>query len=102
MQISQDDWHLVPVDPDPDFDPAHNQRVVDETIRAGELMRTRKQYEFEQQVKERSSAIAKYLKTVGDGKTSSTISQYFGKQELARFRGKEIMDKLIYSDLGSE
>ena len=102
MNVNPLDWHLTPVDPDLDFDPKHNQEVIDDVIKAGEIMAARKQKEAQDGARERASAISKYVKSVVDGKTNSGVNKFFGQQELARLRGTEILNRLTYSDLGEQ
>ena len=101
-KVNQLDWNLTPIDPDPDFDPLHNQKVIDEVLRAGELMAARKQREAEEGAKERTSAISRYVKSIAEGTTKSGVDKFFGTQELTRLRGKEILDRLSFSDLGEK
>lgn len=92
MKLSKQDWNLVNVDPDPGFDPEHNKRVIEETIRKNDLLRARKKREGNEKIGERSSAIAQYLADVNDGKTKSGVVDYFGRHEIARLRGEEILE----------
>lgn len=102
MKVDQLDWNLTPVNPDPDFSPENNKRVIEDVIQKGEIMAKRKQKEAEDGIRERNDAIASYLKDTVEGKTKSNVEKYFGSQELARLRGKEILNKLKYSDLGTK
>lgn len=99
-KIAKQDWKLVPVDPDPNFDPEKNKRIIEETIREGEKMRKRRQREHQDLVGERTSAVAQYLKDLGAGNTESTPQAYFGAKELARLRGEQIQD-IIRSKIGN-
>lgn len=89
-KIAKVDWGYVPVDPDPDFDFERNQRIIKESIEKNERFRLRRNREYGSKLRERSGAIAQYLHDLDRGKTSSTVEQYFGRQELARLRGEEI------------
>lgn len=93
-KVSKQDWNLVKVDSDIGFDPEHNKRVIEETISKNELLRARKKREGNEKVAERSSAIAQYLIDVNSGKTKSGVVDYFGRHELARLRGEEILEKI--------
>ena len=93
-KISPEDWGLVSVDPDPDFDPEHNRRVIAETIRKSERAKRMREKEFGDKIDERTEAIAKYLKDVEGNGASSSVMKYFGRRELARLRGEEIRDTL--------
>lgn len=90
-KLSKEDWKLVGVDPDPDFDPERNKRIIAETIKKNELLRARKKREGDEKVKERSSAVAQYLDDLNKGRTESSATDYFGRHEIARLRGEEIL-----------
>lgn len=96
------DWARAPIDPDPDFDPEHNMRVIEETIRENDLLAAQKKRESHEGARERSEVLARYYKSLADGKTSSTFLKYMGNHELARLRGKEILNKLKGSDIGEK
>lgn len=91
MKISKQDWGYVPVNPDPDFDPENNKRIINETIKKSKLLAKRKEREHLEKVAERNAAIAQYLKSIGSGKTNSKVTEYFGRREMARLRGEEIL-----------
>lgn len=91
MTISQTDWKYVSVDPDPGFSEEHNKRVIAEVIRKNEVLFARKERERKQKVKERSGAIASYVKNVKD---NTSLEGYFGKKYLTELRGQQIIDKL--------
>lgn len=93
-KISPKDYHLVPVNPDPDFSPKHNQEVIDYTIRRSEEQWRKKQRDFNEKVKERASAIATYAESLKMGRTNSDVKKFFGPMELAYLKGYELMDKL--------
>lgn len=93
-KVDKADWGHVPVDPDPGFSAEHNQKVIDDTIRKADAMRKRKQKEFDEQARERTSALAQYLKDLDSGKTSSNAEKYFGRHHLAKLRGREILKEL--------
>lgn len=96
------DWGLTPIEPDPNFSPEHNRQVIDGVIRNSALMAKRKERESQEGTKERVSAITTYLKSLAYGKTQSDVVKYFGKQEIARLRGTEILNRLKYTDLGEK
>ncbi|MEK9207285.1 MAG: hypothetical protein AAB922_02305 [Patescibacteria group bacterium] len=101
-KVNPIDWSLTPVDPDPNFDPEHNRRVIDEVVRKNRLVAKRKERESQEGTKERVNAITTYLKSLSSGRTKSDVVRYFGKQEIARLRGTEILNRLKYTDLGEE
>ena len=88
------DYKYAPVDADEDFDPKHNEWVVEETIRKYERERARRQKEFGEGVGDRSSALASYLTARSQGQRSSNIKKYFNSKDLARLRGEELLPKL--------
>ena len=90
-KISPEDWKFVPVEPDPDFSEEHNRKVIAETIRKSERARRMKEKEHGNKIDERAQAIAKYLKDVESNGASSNLVKYFGRKELARLRGEEIV-----------
>lgn len=89
--IPKSDWGYVPVDPDPDFDPERNQRIIDETIKESRARRRKLQAEYDEKLRERTSAVAQYLKGIEKGKTSN-VEKYFGRSYLAKLRGQEILE----------
>lgn len=100
MKISKQDWGFVPVDPDPNFDPEHNKKVIEETIRENALISARIKRENDENVKERASAVAQYLEDINKGRTGSEVVDYFGRHEIARLRGEEISG-IIRSKIGN-
>lgn len=99
MKIDPRDWSFVPLEPDPGFDEERNKRVIAETLEANERLRLKRQREFGSKIRERSEALSRYLDDLVKGKTSSSVEQYFGKKEIARLRGEEIID-LIKARMG--
>lgn len=93
-KINRADWGLVPTNPDPNFDPAHNARVIEETIRINDEKRAQDMKQFNDRVAERTEAAAMFLKNLDHGQGVSDVSKYFGKTELARLRGEHIISKL--------
>ena len=94
MLIHKKDLQFVPVDADPDFDPEHNRRVIEKTIRESERNRREKRREFGDTISDRAQAISYYLKGLSEGRTSTSAERYFGKRELARIRGQERVSRL--------
>lgn len=92
-KLDKADWGYAQLDPDPDFDAERNQRVIDNVIRKNELNFKRKERERKKALRERTSAIASYVKhTSKDVKISP--QDYFGRQYLTELRGKQIIDVL--------
>jgi hypothetical protein len=88
------DWKYVPAEPDPDFDADRNRRIIARTIKKAEANRRRKQREHDEGVKERTDALATYIESLKQGKTQKGVEEYFGRKELARLRGKEIVERI--------
>lgn len=86
MDISKEDWGFVPTDPDPDFDPEHNKKVIQETIRKAELMKERKRREFREGLGERAQAVASYIQALKDGRTNATFQEYVGGAMISEWR----------------
>lgn len=78
---------------DPDFNPKHNEYIIEKTIRDNEKLIKQKKKDYAEQVRERADAVASYLKSkaVTSGKP---IEQYIGKRGLAYLQGKKIVQKL--------
>mgnify|MGYP001601905753 FL=1 len=90
-RIDPQDWRFVPADPDPDFDADHNRQVIDRTIKKSEAYRRKKMRQFNEGVGQRSEAIATYLQSVKAGGKTSDVDKFFGRRELARLRGQEVL-----------
>ena len=89
-KIHESDLKFVPVDADLDFSPEHNRKVIEETIRKSEANARKKQREFNEGLGERAEAARRFIKS----KVNSSAQRYFGKRELARLRGLEVIDML--------
>ena len=85
--IQPQDLKYVQVDPDPEFDPKHNQAVIEKTIKDNEkLVKARNSGALEG-VKERNNAVAIYLRSLNQGGKSTDYQKFFGKKYLAYLRG---------------
>ena|SRR3990167_4352668 len=91
-KIHPTDLHYANVDPDPDFDPEHNKRVIANTIRKNELLQRNKKRDLDDCLGERFLAIDEYIKSQDRGGSSSSIENYFGKSYLAYLKGMSLMD----------
>ena len=96
--IAPQDLKYVKVDPDPDFDPQHNKRVIEKTIKDNqELVRKRNRDALEG-VKERNNALATYLRSINQGGKTTDYKKFFGKDNLRRLkgyvRGVEVMENI--------
>lgn len=88
------------------FSPERNKAIVEKTIRKHELNIMRKKKDYAEAVRERADAVATYLKSLSNGKELS-VERYFGKRELAKLRGQQIIQKLqgrslLLDDKGNE
>lgn len=93
MKINKSDWKYVPVDPEEGFSAEHNQRVIDRTIKKSEEYRRKREKEFDDNLRERSSALAQYLKSLQSGKSTS-VEEYFGKSYLTHLKGQNILERI--------
>ena|SRR3990167_2033837 len=94
--ISPDDYMFMEQNPhgDAGFDPEHNKRVIAETIKRGKLWYQKQGREYEQKTKERTEAVAAYLKNITQGNGVNDINKYFGRREIARLRANEVVNQL--------
>lgn len=90
----QDEKYLQILPEDPNFDPEHNKRVIEETIRATDEQIRRKEREHDEGYKERAKAVASYLKSISQGKSKPGIESYFGRRYLAYLKGKEAVSRM--------
>src|SRR3990167_2451312 len=93
-KISPADYGFVPADPDPGFSEEHNRAVIAKTLNDSERDRRKQKRDYSENLAERTSALAKYLKSVETGRGESDITKYFGRRKLAELRGEFIVDKL--------
>ena len=91
--IADSDKKYVLPEPDKDFNPDKNKRVIEGTIRKYEKMRKKKMDEFTDNLRERTDAVATYLKSsaVDNGKP---IEKYLGRKNMKDLVGAEILEKL--------
>lgn len=93
-KISPEDHKFVSVDPDPDFDPDHNRKVIADTIKHSEKLWREKQRRFAEGVRERVEAVSTYVESLKMGGASSDVQSFFGKQHLAHLRGYDLIERL--------
>lgn len=86
-------------EPSEDFDPDHNRRVIERTMKKQEANVRKKVREHRENLKERAWASARYLKSVGDG-LASDVEGYFGNSYLAHLKGQSILDEYKKKILG--
>jgi hypothetical protein len=79
---------------DADFSPEHNKAVVERTIARYNALKAQKTKEYHNKLAERGDAAASYLKHIDMGKSTS-VENYFGRQELARLRGQSILTEAL-------
>src|SRR4030042_1585349 len=89
MDIAKADWKFVKVDPDPDFDPRHNRRVMDEVIKESEVLSRKRKREFQEGLGERANALGQFISAVNLGGKSEAAEKYFGKTFLNHLKGKD-------------
>jgi len=88
------DRRFWPKDPDPNFSPERNKKVIEETIKEYEAKRARELKKFEKGLAERTDAVASYLTGRYGAYRSTPLERYFGKRYLAKLRGEKIVEKL--------
>lgn len=93
--IAPSDYGFMEENPygDPNFNADHNKKVVADSIKKYEANRRRKQREHREDIRYRSEAVAKYFESIKQG-NGGDIKKYFGKEELLRLRGQEILNHL--------
>ena len=96
MKLTEKDDHqrfLVP-DGDPGFNPERNREVIAKSIEKYEAKRKREQELYRDKLGERSDAVASFLKRKANSTMEKSVEDYFGRQELARLRGQQILNQL--------
>ena len=93
-KVAREDWGYVPLNPDPDFDPVKNQKIIDNVIRKNQLNFKRKERERKKLLSERTSAIASFVKYAERKDAKISPQDYFGRKYLAQLRGQKIIDIL--------
>jgi hypothetical protein len=79
--------------PDPDFSAERNRQVIERTIAKAEKQRLEKFKIWNEQMRDRADATAMFLKHVDRGKDNNIV-KYFGRKELGRLRGEDILTQL--------
>ena len=94
-KINPLDWGYMEQNPegDADFSAEKNAEVIANIIKKTDKMRRQKAREFQTGLRERNEATAQYLKAL-EGGASTNAEKYFGRRELARLRGEEVLNKL--------
>ena len=93
--IAPSDYPFMQENPygDSNFDADKNRKVIADSIKRYEANRRRKAREHREDIRYRSEAVAKYFESVKQGK-GGDIKKYFGKEELLRLRGQEVINHL--------
>ena len=93
-KIEKVDLPFVNVDPDPGFDPDKSREVIRRTIEWTEKMVAKKERDYQDGLRERTSAFAQYVDSFNKGKTNTNVEKYFGKQYLTYLRGQQVIDTI--------
>lgn len=80
--------------PDSMFSPERNKKIIAETIEKSKKMAERKRRDWIEQLRERTDAVATYLKAVDRGKEPN-VPRYFGRRMLAHLRGQRIVEEIV-------
>jgi membrane protein involved in colicin uptake len=75
------------------FNPEYNKMVIERTIKKAQENRKKKHKEYVESLRERSDAVATYLKS-RKAESNRPVEEYFTKRELAHLRGEHIVQKL--------
>lgn len=78
---------------DQGFNPDRNKFIIEETIRQHDKNMKKKDKEYVDKLRERTDAVVCYLKRLVNG-SSLSVEKYFGKRELARLRGEQIVNRI--------
>lgn len=92
--VDPKDYKFTPVDADADFDPEHNKQVIEGVIKKTEQEWKRRRKIYGGMLQERSEALSSFLKAREQGGKGSSAESYFGKRELARLRGEQVLKQL--------
>ena len=93
-KVHPKDYEFVNKEPDADFDPKHNKRIIQEVIEESEKLWKAKKRAYSESLGERTDALAQYVKSVSEGNTESNVSKYFGQKYLMYLKGQEILQKI--------
>ena len=78
---------------DPFFSAEKNKMIIERSIAKAELARANKMKFWNDTMRERAEAVASFLKHVDAGRHNN-VTNYFGRKELARLRGEDILTQL--------
>ena len=88
------DYEYVNKEPDSDFDPARNKRIIQEVVEESEKLWKAKKRAYSDSLGERTDALAQYVKSVSEGNTESNVSKYFGQKYLMYLKGQGILQEI--------
>ena len=93
--ISPQDWEFMEVNPygDAGFNPEHNKRVIKDTIKKQDAKYRKQKRDFSEKTRERTQAAGMFLQNLTQGE-GLNAQEYFGRRELARLRGEEVLERL--------
>lgn len=94
--VEEKDFKFIPKDPDPNFSVEHNRKVIAQTIKENAIREKALRRDYMEGVEERTDAATYFFNALEKGKYSALPAQeaavkYFGKKELARLRGNELL-----------
>lgn len=92
-KIADIDKKFYVVTPDPDFNPDRNKAIIENSIKKYEATRKKKNAEYVDKLRERTDAVATYLKSRW-AESDRPVEKYFGKRMLAHLRAQKIVQKL--------
>ena len=75
------------------FSPDYNKMIIERTMKKSYENRKKKQKEYLESIRERSDAVATYLKSRA-ADSNRPVEKYFSKRELAYLRGEKIVKTL--------
>lgn len=93
VKILAEDIPYIVDKPSPNFSPERNKKVIAESIRKAEAKRRQAWKEWEKPARERTEALAFYLKHLDQGKNTS-VEKYFGQEYLRYLRGQSLLQRV--------
>ena len=93
MENIKRDYNKFYIENPKDFSPEKNKYIVEKTIKKYEQKKIQSYKKFTNELRERTHAIACYLKHLNSGK-STKLEKYFGVKELTRLRGQEVINQI--------
>lgn len=79
---------------DPGFNPDRNKYTIKQSIKVHERNLEARKRDYDNELGERTSAVASYLEHLAHGK-NTPVEKYFGKQTLTHLQGRKIRQRLI-------